>query len=201
VSETPRRYSDTPKCECGRLHAATVEEAVWEQVTSSVGDPAALETLAGETESTRGQDAAVERQQLDALEPRIATLENQIADEFAGLRAERSIHGARRHPSEQRVAPQPAWRGSGAAFQAGRCSPPVRSRRADWVEREHSDPRARVGSLSPRTGPRSAPRSQSQVPGRTRWVGERECEPAMDGRGQIVALRRSRAYGGTLRLS
>jgi hypothetical protein len=83
-----QRYSDTARCECRRLHAATVEEAVWQQVTSLLGDPAALEALAGETESTRGQHAAAEREQLDALDSRIATLENQIADEYAGLRAE-----------------------------------------------------------------------------------------------------------------
>jgi len=36
----------------------------------------------------RGQHAAAEREQLDALEHRIATLENQIAGEYSGLRAE-----------------------------------------------------------------------------------------------------------------
>ena len=29
----------TDRCECGRLHAATIEHAVWEQVTSLIGNP------------------------------------------------------------------------------------------------------------------------------------------------------------------
>jgi hypothetical protein len=70
------------------VHAATVEEAVWEQVTALLADPAALEAMAMETEAARGQHAATEREELTALEARITALENSIAEEYAGLRAE-----------------------------------------------------------------------------------------------------------------
>jgi DNA invertase Pin-like site-specific DNA recombinase len=51
------RPPGTERCNCGRLHAPTVEEAVWEQVMSLVRDPAALESLAAEHETARGGHA------------------------------------------------------------------------------------------------------------------------------------------------
>jgi DNA invertase Pin-like site-specific DNA recombinase len=42
-----QRYSDTARCECRRLHAATVEEAVWEQVTSLWATPLHLRRWRG----------------------------------------------------------------------------------------------------------------------------------------------------------
>lgn len=83
-----QRYTDTPRCECRRLHAATIEQAVWDHVAGLLGDPTALEALAIEAESARGEHAVAERDQLAELDAQIERLEADVAEEYAGLRAE-----------------------------------------------------------------------------------------------------------------
>lgn len=96
----PHRTSQRPrnahKCACGRLHASTVEEAVWGHVQELISDPAALELLAAEHESSRSDHAALERDRLAALDTLIASLQQEIADEYAALREEGFDPGAAR---------------------------------------------------------------------------------------------------------
>jgi Recombinase zinc beta ribbon domain len=82
------RTPGTDRCECGRLHAATIEHAVWEQVTSLIGNPAALEALAADRDSERRKHAERERASLSQLAARIAATEAEIADEYSALRDE-----------------------------------------------------------------------------------------------------------------
>jgi DNA invertase Pin-like site-specific DNA recombinase len=90
------RLPDVERCGCGRLHAPTVEQAVWEEVMSLLGDPAALETLAVEHETARGGHASRERGRIAALDTRIANTETEIAEEYAALRDEGFDPGAAR---------------------------------------------------------------------------------------------------------
>jgi DNA invertase Pin-like site-specific DNA recombinase len=83
-----QRPPGTAACECGRLHAATVESAVWDHVQGLLTDPAALELLAAEFEGQRRGHARRERDGLARLDNRISSLEDQIAEEYAALRDE-----------------------------------------------------------------------------------------------------------------
>ena len=83
-----QRPVGTPACDCGRLHGATVESAVWDHVQGLLTDPAALELLAAEFEGQRDGHASRERDGLANLDNGISSLEDQIADEYAALRDE-----------------------------------------------------------------------------------------------------------------
>jgi DNA invertase Pin-like site-specific DNA recombinase len=82
------------RCECRRLHALTVESAVWEETRSLLSDPNALEALAVAQEQARTPQARREREHLGALDARIAKLEDQIGTQAAGLAAEGLDPGA-----------------------------------------------------------------------------------------------------------
>lgn len=96
----PHRSSELPPdadpCSCRRLHAPTVEEAVWGHVAALIGDPSALELLATEHESARSTHASLERDRLGTLDAQIAAMEVEIADEYAALREEGFDPGAAR---------------------------------------------------------------------------------------------------------
>jgi hypothetical protein len=83
-----QRPPGSSACDCGRLHASTVEAAVWDRVHALLSDPSALVTLAGELEVSRGVHASGERAQLAKLDAQIARMEDQVADEYAALRNE-----------------------------------------------------------------------------------------------------------------
>ncbi len=83
-----QRPVGTPACQCGRLHATTVESAVWDHVQGLLTDPAALELLAAEFEGQRDGHASRERAGLATLDTRISHLEDQIADEYTAMRNE-----------------------------------------------------------------------------------------------------------------
>jgi hypothetical protein len=62
-----QRPVGTPACDCGRLHGATVESAVWDHVQGLLTDPAALELLAAEFEGQRDGHASRKRDGLANL--------------------------------------------------------------------------------------------------------------------------------------
>jgi DNA invertase Pin-like site-specific DNA recombinase len=109
------RTPGTDRCECGRLHAATIEHAVWEQVTSLIGNPAALEALAADRDSERRNHAERERASLSQLDARIAATEAEIADEYSALRDERSSAAAfeARSNSVSSTERDPSWASNG----------------------------------------------------------------------------------------
>jgi hypothetical protein len=82
------------RCDCRRLHALTVESAVWEEIRSLLSDPSALEALAVTQEQARTPQARREREHLGTLDARIAKLEDQIGTQAAGLAAEGLDPGA-----------------------------------------------------------------------------------------------------------
>jgi DNA invertase Pin-like site-specific DNA recombinase len=83
-----QRPPGTDACDCGRLHASTIEAAVWDRVRTLLSDPAALVALAEELDLARGDHASGERAKLAELDAQIERLANQVADEYAALRDE-----------------------------------------------------------------------------------------------------------------
>lgn len=72
-------------CDCRRLHAPTLEVAVWEQVSSILSNPDTLQALAIEQETSRAPHAQRERDHLATLDLEIARLEDTIATQAAEL--------------------------------------------------------------------------------------------------------------------
>ena len=85
----PHRHSSRPTgvvpCDCHRLHAVTVERAVWQEIARLLGDPAVLEALAAEHEMSRESHANRERKRLAELDADIAATEAGIAAEYLAL--------------------------------------------------------------------------------------------------------------------
>lgn len=85
---------DGKKCGCGRVHAPTAEEAVWNQVTHLLGSPDSLIELAVAHEQSREPHAQRERERLAVLDQQIADLEESIGAQAADLTAEGLDAGA-----------------------------------------------------------------------------------------------------------
>lgn len=85
----PHRHSSRPtgvdRCDCHRLHAVTVERAVWSEIGRLLSDPAVVETLAAEHEGARDSFAGRERARLAELDAEIAAMEDRIAAEYIAL--------------------------------------------------------------------------------------------------------------------
>lgn len=81
------------RCDCRRLNADDIEFVVWEAVTSLLSEPERLLRMAHDYLGTRGEEVRVERQQIEAVERRItslqATLTARVAEYIkAGVRAD-----------------------------------------------------------------------------------------------------------------
>lgn len=76
------RPSTTERCNCHRLHAVTVEQAVWNEITRLLANPDVLDTLAAEHSQSREAHASRERTRLIDLEDEITAAEERIATEY-----------------------------------------------------------------------------------------------------------------------
>lgn len=83
-----QRHTAVPRderCACGRVHADTIEQAVWDEVVRLLSSPDALEALAVQREADRAGIAARERESLSDLDQQIDEMREQLAAEYADL--------------------------------------------------------------------------------------------------------------------
>lgn len=74
------RYEADPRCSCHRLMADDVEGLVWREVSGLLAQPERLIAMAEDYMGLRGAEIGTEREQADAIEAKIANLDQARTD-------------------------------------------------------------------------------------------------------------------------